>query len=329
MTLERLQKVLAAAGVGSRRKCEDLIAAGRVQVNGKIVQTLGVKVDPARDRIVVDGATVKPASTHRYYKVHKPRGVLSDAPAAEGERRTVLDLAPPDAGRLFPVGRLDLHSEGLVLLTDDGELAHRLTHPRYEHPKTYYVLVEAIGGDDKLDRQRFEEVLERAARNGLFEDAVLARTTQQRVDLWRIREDSEQIERQYHPSFGFDVSLPLSAMEAYVARVRLGIEQRFGKEARCWIYGHLGDGNLHINLWAPSLQPEDVDAAAQLVYAPLSAFGGSISAEHGIGLEKKKYLPLSRSPQEIQIMQRLKRAFDPHNILNPGRVFDLDAEDDR
>ena len=142
MTLERLQKVLAAAGVGSRRKCEDLIAAGRVQVNGKIVQTLGVKVDPARDRIVVDGATVKPASTHRYYKVHKPRGVLSDAPAAEGERRTVLDLAPPDAGRLFPVGRLDLHSEGLVLLTDDGELAHRLTHPRYEHPKTYYVLVE-------------------------------------------------------------------------------------------------------------------------------------------------------------------------------------------
>ncbi len=204
-----------------------------------------------------------------------------------------------------------------------------LSKPPLRQDFTYYVLVEAIGGDDKLDRRRFEEVLERAARNGLFEDAVLARTTQQRADLWRIREDSEQIERQYHPSFGFDVSLPLSAMEAYVARVRLGIEQRFGREARCWIYGHLGDGNLHINLWAPSLQPEDVDAAAQLVYAPLSAFGGSISAEHGIGLEKKKYLPLSRSPQEIQVMQRLKRAFDPHNILNPGRVFDLDAEDDR
>lgn len=142
MTLERLQKVMAAAGVSSRRKCEELIAAGRVEVNGKRVQTLGVKVDPVHDQIVVDGKVVKPVQMHHYYKVHKPRGVLSDAPAADGERRTVLDLAPPDAGRLFPVGRLDLHSEGLVLLTDDGELAHRLTHPRYEHPKTYYVLVE-------------------------------------------------------------------------------------------------------------------------------------------------------------------------------------------
>uniref|UniRef100_A0A7C1FIC2 FAD-binding oxidoreductase n=1 Tax=Caldilinea aerophila TaxID=133453 RepID=A0A7C1FIC2_9CHLR len=192
---------------------------------------------------------------------------------------------------------------------------------------TYYVLVEAIGGDDRLDQQRFEHALERAAHNGLFEDAVIARTAQQRADLWRIREDSEQIERQYRPTFGFDVSLPLSTMEAYVARVRLGVEQRFGKEARCWIYGHLGDGNLHINLWAPSLQPEDADAAAQIVYAPLSTLGGSISAEHGIGLEKKKYLSLCRSPQEIRVMQQLKRAFDPHNILNPGRIFDLDLEE--
>lgn len=116
-------------------------------------------------------------------------------------------------------------------------------------------------------------------------------------------------------------------MEAYVARVRLGVEQRFGKEARCWIYGHFGDGNLHINLWAPSLQPEDADTVAQIVYTPLSTLGGSISAEHGIGLEKKQYLALCRSPQEIRIMQQLKRTFDPHNILNPGRIFDLDFEE--
>lgn len=142
MTLERLQKIMAAAGIGSRRKCEELIAAGRVEVNGQRVQTLGVKDDPARDQIVVDGKAIKPIQRRHYYKVHKPRGVLGDTAAAGEERRTVLDLAPPDAGRLFPVGRLDLHSEGLVLLTDDGELAHRLTHPRYEHLKTYYVLVE-------------------------------------------------------------------------------------------------------------------------------------------------------------------------------------------
>lgn len=142
MTPERLQKVMAAAGIGSRRKCEDLITAGRVQVNGKVVTTLGVKVDPARDRILVDGKLLRATPHHHYFKLHKPRGVLSDVGGDVGERRTVLDLAPADAGRLFSVGRLDLHSEGLVLLTDDGELAHRLTHPRYEHPKVYYVLVE-------------------------------------------------------------------------------------------------------------------------------------------------------------------------------------------
>lgn len=144
MTPERLQKVMAAAGVGSRRKCEELIAAGRVQVNGRVVDTLGAKADPARDRILVDGKPLKPMQAHHYYKLHKPRGVLGDTVSEDAERRTVLDLAPEDAGRLFPVGRLDLHSEGLVLLTDDGELAHRLTHPRYEHTKTYYVLVEAL-----------------------------------------------------------------------------------------------------------------------------------------------------------------------------------------
>jgi 23S rRNA pseudouridine2605 synthase len=144
MTPERLQKVMAAAGIGSRRKCEELIAAGRVQINGKVVDTLGAKADPARDRILVDGKPLKPIQTHHYYKLHKPRGVLGDTVSEDGERRTVLDLAPEEAGRLFPVGRLDLHSEGLVLLTDDGELAHLLTHPRYEHAKTYYVLVEAL-----------------------------------------------------------------------------------------------------------------------------------------------------------------------------------------
>jgi 23S rRNA pseudouridine2605 synthase len=142
MSKERLQKVMAAAGIGSRRKCEELIAAGRVHVNGQVVQTLGSKADPARDQIVVDGKPLKVVATHHYYKLHKPRGLLSDSEG--GERRTVLDLAPAGTGRLFPVGRLDLHSEGLILLTDDGELAHRLTHPRYEHPKTYYVLVERV-----------------------------------------------------------------------------------------------------------------------------------------------------------------------------------------
>lgn len=189
----------------------------------------------------------------------------------------------------------------------------------------YYVLVEALGGSEHYDRQRFEAALDHAAHEGLFDDAVIAHTAQQRADLWRIREDSEQIERQHHLTFGYDVSLPIGEMEEYVEDVRSGVELHFGEQARCWVYGHLGDGNLHINVWAPQLQPEDADRMAQIVYRPLAALGGSISAEHGIGLDKKAYLSLCRTPQEIATMRLLKRALDPHNILNPGKIFDLET----
>ena len=160
MAVERLQKIMAGAGVGSRRKCEELITAGRVQVNGVTVTELGVKADPWRDRIVVDGKPLQVTSRHAYYKLHKPRGVLSDIggdatdPYTGGERKTVADYLPEGVGRLFPVGRLDFHSEGLVLLTDDGELANRLTHPRYQHPKTYYVLVAERPSDAALAQLR-------------------------------------------------------------------------------------------------------------------------------------------------------------------------------
>jgi pseudouridine synthase len=143
MSEERLQKLMAAAGVGSRRKCEELIAAGRVQVNGQVVTEPGTKADPRRDKIFVDGKPVRLVTSHSYFKLHKPRGVLGDFGGDEHERKTVADLLPEGAARVYPVGRLDLHSEGLVLMTDDGELAHRLTHPRYEHKKVYFVLIDA------------------------------------------------------------------------------------------------------------------------------------------------------------------------------------------
>jgi 23S rRNA pseudouridine2605 synthase len=141
MAEERLQKVLAAAGVASRRASEGLILAGRVQVNGRTVTELGAKVDPAQVQIMVDGKPLHLPERHVYYKVHKPRDMLSDIGGQTHGRQTVAALLPDDTRRVFPVGRLDLNSEGLVLLTDDGELAHKLSHPRFEHPKTYYVLV--------------------------------------------------------------------------------------------------------------------------------------------------------------------------------------------
>lgn len=135
----RLQKVLSHAGVASRRAGERLIREGRVQVNGQRVTEMGVQVDPERDVIAVDGRRIEVGAERRYVMLHKPRGYLSVLEDDRG-RRAVRDLVP-DAEGLYPAGRLDYNSEGLLLLTDDGALTQRLTHPRYEHEKEYLVLV--------------------------------------------------------------------------------------------------------------------------------------------------------------------------------------------
>lgn len=154
MAEERLQKVLAAAGIASRRASEKLITSGRVRVDGRVITTLGTKVDPAKASVYVDGRPVQFADSNAYFKVYKPRGILSDIGGETRGRRTVASLLPRGVGRVFPVGRLDLKSEGLVLLTDDGALANRLTHPRFEHPKTYFVMVAQRPSTEALARLR-------------------------------------------------------------------------------------------------------------------------------------------------------------------------------
>jgi pseudouridine synthase len=154
---ERLQKVLAHAGVASRRASEELIQQGRVSVNGKIVTELGTKVDPRRDLVTVDGLPL-PQRVEKpvYILLNKPRGVLSTASDDRG-RQTVLDLVDiPE--RVYPVGRLDLPSEGLILLTNDGNLTERLTHPRYEVEKEYHVLVAGNPTTPTLIRWRQGEI---------------------------------------------------------------------------------------------------------------------------------------------------------------------------
>lgn len=136
---DRLQKVLSAAGIGSRRHCEEMILAGRVEINGQTVTELGIKVDPARQKIVVDGEALRRTKLV-YYLVNKPEGVLSTN-YDPGGRPRVIDLLPEISGHLFTVGRLDQSSEGLILVTNDGDLANRLTHPRYGVAKTYQALV--------------------------------------------------------------------------------------------------------------------------------------------------------------------------------------------
>jgi 23S rRNA pseudouridine2605 synthase len=136
---ERLQKVLAAAGVASRREAEELILEGRVTVDGQVVTELGTRVDLHQQEISVDGEPL-PRTKRVYFAVHKPSGVVSTARDPSGRPR-VIDLLPPDVGRVFNVGRLDLESEGLILVTNDGELANQLTHPRHGVKKIYEVQV--------------------------------------------------------------------------------------------------------------------------------------------------------------------------------------------
>jgi pseudouridine synthase len=147
----RLQKVLAAAGVGSRRYCEELIGAGRVEVDGEIVRRFGARVDPQRQIIRVDGRRIPASEDLVYVALNKPAGVLTSMSDSRG-RTTMADLLGDVAERLFHVGRLDYDTEGLMLLTNDGELAHRLAHPRFGVPKTY--LAEVTGPVPKdLGRQ--------------------------------------------------------------------------------------------------------------------------------------------------------------------------------
>ena len=154
---ERLQKILARSGYGSRRSCEELISAGRVRVNGQAVE-LGQKADAAKDKITVDGRPLQQAEVLVYVALYKPRGVISTVSDPD-LRPAVRDLVPV-AGTLYPVGRLDFDSEGLVLMTNDGDMANILTHPRYEHEKEYRVLVAKQPDAEQLNLWRRGVVLE-------------------------------------------------------------------------------------------------------------------------------------------------------------------------
>jgi pseudouridine synthase len=151
MTIERVQRALARAGFGSRRACEELIVAGRVEVNGRPV-ALGDRVDPARDEVRVDGHRIGVNPGLRYLALHKPRGVTTTLRDPHAERD--LGRLLPEGPRVFPVGRLDRDTEGLLILTNDGDLAHRLAHPRHGVEKEYLAEVDGVPTERRLGRLR-------------------------------------------------------------------------------------------------------------------------------------------------------------------------------
>ncbi len=182
----------------------------------------------------------------------------------------------------------------------------------------YYVLVESAGGDPARDQAQFEEAIGAAIEAGLVADAVVSSSEAQREGLWALRDDVEGIFRLGMP-VAFDVSLPLAEMDGYVTEV-VGRLEREWPAYRRFVFGHLGDGNLHIIAAGPP-SAEARHGIERCVYEPLASRGGSVSAEHGIGLEKQPWLDLCRSPAELALMQKLKQALDPKGILNPGRVL--------
>lgn len=147
--MERLQKYLAHAGIGSRRSCEELIVQGKVKVNGQVVTALGTKIDPHKDIVQINGKTVQKKERKVYIVLNKPTGYVTTSKDPQG-RPTVLDLIKEKETRIYPVGRLDFETEGLLLLTNDGELAYRLTHPKYKVKKVYHVLVKGVPEEKSL-----------------------------------------------------------------------------------------------------------------------------------------------------------------------------------
>jgi FAD/FMN-containing dehydrogenase len=182
-----------------------------------------------------------------------------------------------------------------------------------------YVLMEALGTDQQRDAEQFQAMIEAALEDGVVEDAAIAQSLRESREMWELRDSVIQFRQSFHPHVGFDVSVPVARMQDFVTDCATHLYLAEA-DARVLWFGHVADSNLHISykLKSGGIDKKRVD---EIVYARVRAFGGSVSAEHGIGLLKKAYLPHSRTPVEIDVMRRVKAALDPSGILNPGKIF--------
>lgn len=197
--------------------------------------------------------------------------------------------------------------------------ARSAMRPPVRHGCPYYVLCEAEGHDPARDRERFEETIGEALAAGRVVDAAVARSSRNRDAFWRIREDFELELQDFPVMADFDVSLAVEAMESFGETLARRLDAEFPENRGLHIFGHMGDGNLHLGIGLPDgTRKAEVQ---ELVYGLVAACGGSISAEHGIGLIKRRFLSYSRSPAEIELMRRLKQTLDPNSILNPGKIL--------
>jgi 23S rRNA pseudouridine2605 synthase len=219
---ERIQKILSAAGIASRRAIEEMIQEGRVSVNGKDVYALPVMIDPAKDKVAIDGESIKlrdrTSERRIYILMNKPKGVHTTN-VSQGEQTRAIDLLPPDFPRVYPVGRLDAESHGLLLLTNDGELTNRLTHPRYGVPKMYRAVIDGYITEKVLDELRNGIWLAdphqgKGFKTGRTQIKIAHRSRQQSVLEITIRETRNRMIRRMLARVGHKVR--------DLARVRMG-----------------------------------------------------------------------------------------------------------
>lgn len=260
-------------------------------------------------------------------------GVITRLVVRLRERPTSSNTAIVSAGSFDQIGRLLRHVDGALggllsafELVDNSFYRVNTGAGKHDAPlpadSPYYAIIETLGSNPDRDSELFESVLAHAAKLELFDDAVLATSDRQRAAIWNIREDLEHVIREFAPFYAFDVSLPVGEMEGYMESVSAMLKSRW-PDGQIAFLGHVGDGNLHVAIGAGG--PDDRTGVEECVYEPLRPYAGSVSAEHGIGLEKKEWLDISRSSTERAIMADIKRLFDPNCILNPGKIFDVEV----
>lgn len=223
MAEERLQKVMAHAGVASRRVSEEMITAGKVTVNGKLVTELGVKVDPDKDAIKVNGKLIKGREKSVYYMLHKPRGVITTASDERG-RKTVLDILPKIDERVYPVGRLDYNSEGLVLLTNDGRLANKLMHPSFNVRKFYIVELKGEFSEEALETMRSGVKLDDGVTSPAYAELLSSEPRKSLLKLG-IREGKNRQIRRMCAALGYDVTRLIRTQIGPIKLGNLGVGQ--------------------------------------------------------------------------------------------------------
>jgi FAD/FMN-containing dehydrogenase len=333
----------------------DLGARGSCTIGGNIATNAGgnrvIRYGMMRELVLglevvlADGTVIE--NLRKYFKNNTGFDLKQYFIGSEGTlgvvTRAVLRLFPLPAGRAVACCSLSCFSNVIALLDLmrhrlGGELtafevmwqsyfsratALPLVKPALPADRAFYVIVEASGADAANTHDRFETVLGQAHETALIDDAVVAKSEAEAASIWRIRDASVEVHAAIRPAIGLDVSLAIDRMEEFVARAEEAA-QAVDRRSCVVVFGHLGDGNLHIGLHHSDDRSDIGGELEQRIYDLVAACGGSISAEHGIGISKRPYLRHSRTEAEVALMRAIKRAVDPKGILNPGRIFEID-----